>query len=165
MVQNPVIGLIGKAVAPGDRTKFPLWLTVLCGVVGMLVGSFVYWGLFGSNNKPFDGHEATWDIGRRCINRTPIGIANPQGVDSNGIQLARSAGAVSIEQSQSQHAALGCIEGMGIELVARRGLNRKGRLISPIAHTVFHDETVIIEGLIEGDLCTQLRCLESCHIE
>ncbi len=61
LVGGTVIGLIGKAVAPGDRTKFPLWLTVLCGVVGMLVGSFVYWGLFGSDNKPFDGHEATWD--------------------------------------------------------------------------------------------------------
>lgn len=61
IVGGTVIGLLGKAVAPGDRTKFPLWLTIACGVVGMLVGSFVYWGLFGSNNGNFDGHEATWD--------------------------------------------------------------------------------------------------------
>lgn len=61
LVGGTVIGLLGKAVAPGDRTKFPLWLTVACGVVGMLVGSFLYWGLFGSNNSGFDGHEATWD--------------------------------------------------------------------------------------------------------
>lgn len=61
LVGGTVIGLLGKAVAPGDRTKFPLWLTVACGVVGMLVGSFVYWGLFGSNNGDFDSHEATWD--------------------------------------------------------------------------------------------------------
>lgn len=61
IVGGTVIGLLGKAVAPGDRTKFPLWLTIACGVVGMLVGSFVYWGLFGSNNGGFDDHEATWD--------------------------------------------------------------------------------------------------------
>lgn len=61
IVGGAVIGLLGKAVAPGDRTKFPLWLTIVCGIVGMLVGSFVYWGLFGSNNGSFDGHEATWD--------------------------------------------------------------------------------------------------------
>ncbi|AIY16470.1 hypothetical protein ACIRN4_12070 [Pimelobacter simplex] len=61
LVGGTIIGLIGKAVAPGDRTKFPLWLTVVCGIVGMLVGSLLYWVLFGHNNKPFDGHEATWD--------------------------------------------------------------------------------------------------------
>jgi uncharacterized membrane protein YeaQ/YmgE (transglycosylase-associated protein family) len=61
IVGGAIIGLIGKAVAPGDRTKFPFWLTVLCGIVGMLVGSFLYWGIAGHDNGPFDGHEATWD--------------------------------------------------------------------------------------------------------
>jgi len=61
LVGGTIIGLLGKAVAPGDRTKFPLWLTVLCGIVGMIVGSFVYWWLFGHNNGDFDGHEAKWD--------------------------------------------------------------------------------------------------------
>lgn len=61
IVGGAVIGVIGKAVAPGDRTKFPFWLTVLCGIVGMLLGSFLYWGIAGHDNGPFDGHEATWD--------------------------------------------------------------------------------------------------------
>lgn len=61
IVGGTVIGLIGKAVAPGDRTKFPLWLTIVCGIVGMLVGSLLYWVLFGHNNGRFDGHAATWD--------------------------------------------------------------------------------------------------------
>jgi uncharacterized membrane protein YeaQ/YmgE (transglycosylase-associated protein family) len=61
IVGGAIIGLIGKAVAPGDRTRFPFWLTVLCGIVGMLVGSFLYWGIAGHDNGPFDGHEATWD--------------------------------------------------------------------------------------------------------
>ncbi|WP_181411052.1 hypothetical protein [Nocardioides humi] len=61
LVGGTIIGVIGKAVAPGDRDKIPFWLTVVCGIVGMLVGSLVYWWLFGHNNKPFDGHEPTWD--------------------------------------------------------------------------------------------------------
>jgi uncharacterized membrane protein YeaQ/YmgE (transglycosylase-associated protein family) len=59
LVGGLIIGLLGKWVAPGDRDNIPLWLTVVCGVVGMLVGSWLYWGLFGSNNGNFDGHEAT----------------------------------------------------------------------------------------------------------
>jgi uncharacterized membrane protein YeaQ/YmgE (transglycosylase-associated protein family) len=60
LVGGLVIGLLGKAAAPGDRDNIPLWLTVVCGIVGMLVGSLVYWVLFGSDNR-FDGHKATWD--------------------------------------------------------------------------------------------------------
>jgi uncharacterized membrane protein YeaQ/YmgE (transglycosylase-associated protein family) len=59
LIGGLIIGLLGKWVAPGDRDNIPLWLTVICGIVGMLVGSLVYWGLFGSNNGSFDGHKAT----------------------------------------------------------------------------------------------------------
>ncbi|MFT4263135.1 MAG: hypothetical protein QM572_07125 [Nocardioides sp.] len=61
LIGGLVIGLLGKAAAPGGRDdiKFlPLWIV---GIVGMLLGSFLYWGVAGSNNGPFDGHEATWD--------------------------------------------------------------------------------------------------------
>ena len=58
VVGGTIIGLIGKAVAPGDRTRFPLWLTTVCGIVGMLAGSALYWALFGNNNSGFDGHAA-----------------------------------------------------------------------------------------------------------
>ena len=34
---------------------------LICGIVGMIAGSFIYWGLFGHNNGNFDGHKATWD--------------------------------------------------------------------------------------------------------
>jgi uncharacterized membrane protein YeaQ/YmgE (transglycosylase-associated protein family) len=59
VVGGLIIGLLGKWVAPGDRDNIPLWLTIVCGIVGMLVGSALYWGLFGSNNGSFDGHKAT----------------------------------------------------------------------------------------------------------
>lgn len=42
LIGGLVIGLLGKFVAPGDRDNIPLWLTVICGIVGMLVGSYLY---------------------------------------------------------------------------------------------------------------------------
>ncbi|PWN04785.1 hypothetical protein DJ010_04005 [Nocardioides silvaticus] len=59
VIGGAIIGTLGKMVAPGDRDKIPFWLTVVCGIVGMLVGSYLYWWLFGHNNGSFDGHEAT----------------------------------------------------------------------------------------------------------
>jgi uncharacterized membrane protein YeaQ/YmgE (transglycosylase-associated protein family) len=41
LVAGLVIGLLGKFVAPGDRDNIPLWLTLLCGVGGVLIGYYV----------------------------------------------------------------------------------------------------------------------------
>ena len=46
LIGGVIIGLLGKWVAPGDRDNIPLWLTVLCGIGGMLIGSYLYAGLF-----------------------------------------------------------------------------------------------------------------------
>jgi hypothetical protein len=35
-----IIGLLGKFVAPGDRDNIPHWLTVLCGIAGVLIGYY-----------------------------------------------------------------------------------------------------------------------------
>ena len=42
-----VIGLLGKFVAPGRRDRIPLWLTVICGVLGIFLGTYLYVDLFG----------------------------------------------------------------------------------------------------------------------
>src|SRR3954465_8492156 len=42
-----IIGLLGKSVAPGSRDNIPLWLTVLCGIVGILLGNWLYVDVFG----------------------------------------------------------------------------------------------------------------------
>ena len=46
LIGGVIIGLLGKWVAPGDRDNIPLWLTVVCGIGGMLIGSYLYAGLF-----------------------------------------------------------------------------------------------------------------------
>lgn len=46
-----IIGLLGKFVAPGDRDNIPIWLTILCGIGGVLIGWFIY-SAFGGNGSP-----------------------------------------------------------------------------------------------------------------
>ena len=51
LVAGLIIGLLGKLVAPGDKDNIPLWLTLLCGVGGVLIGAAVY-AAFGGNGSP-----------------------------------------------------------------------------------------------------------------
>jgi uncharacterized membrane protein YeaQ/YmgE (transglycosylase-associated protein family) len=41
LIAGIIIGLLGKFVAPGDRDNIPLWLTVICGVGGVLIGYYL----------------------------------------------------------------------------------------------------------------------------
>ena len=51
IVAGVIIGLLGKFVAPGKRDNIPIWLTVICGIGGVLVGWFIYTA-FGGNGSP-----------------------------------------------------------------------------------------------------------------
>jgi uncharacterized membrane protein YeaQ/YmgE (transglycosylase-associated protein family) len=51
IVAGIVIGLLGKFVAPGDRDNIPIWLTILCGIGGVLIGWYIYTA-FGRNGSP-----------------------------------------------------------------------------------------------------------------
>ena len=41
LIAGVIIGLLGKFVAPGDKDNIPLWLTILCGVGGVLIGYYL----------------------------------------------------------------------------------------------------------------------------
>lgn len=41
LVAGLIIGLLGKFLAPGDKDNTPLWLTVLCGIGGVLIGYYL----------------------------------------------------------------------------------------------------------------------------
>ena len=41
IIAGLIIGLLGKFVAPGARDNTPLWLTLLCGIGGVLIGYYV----------------------------------------------------------------------------------------------------------------------------
>lgn len=42
IIAGIIIGFLGKFVAPGDKDNTPWWLTILCGIAGVIVGWFVY---------------------------------------------------------------------------------------------------------------------------
>ncbi|GGO84820.1 transglycosylase [Nocardioides phosphati] len=50
LIAGTVIGILGKFLAPGGRDNIPLWLTVLCGVGGVFIGSYVYAAIFDCTN-------------------------------------------------------------------------------------------------------------------
>ena len=54
LVAGVIIGLLGKFVAPGDRDNIPLWLTVLCGIGGVLIGYYLAAALGVADTKGID---------------------------------------------------------------------------------------------------------------
>ena len=42
IVAGIIIGLLGKFVAPSARDNIPIWLTILCGIGGVIIGWYVY---------------------------------------------------------------------------------------------------------------------------
>ena len=49
-----IIGLLGKFVAPGNRDNIPIWLTIICGIGGVLIGWFIYTALGGNGSPGID---------------------------------------------------------------------------------------------------------------
>ncbi len=48
IIGGAIIGLIGKAILPG-RQNIPMWLTIVAGIVGVLVGTAIASAVFGFN--------------------------------------------------------------------------------------------------------------------
>jgi len=41
IIAGLIIGLLGKFVAPGNRDNIPIWLTLICGIGGVLIGYYL----------------------------------------------------------------------------------------------------------------------------
>ena len=54
IIVGAIIGLLGKFVAPGDKDNIPIWLTLLCGIGGVLIGYFIYRAFGGNGSAGFD---------------------------------------------------------------------------------------------------------------
>lgn len=50
LIGGVIIGLLGKLVAPGDKDNIPLWLTIICGIGGIVLGYWIY-SLFGGDGS------------------------------------------------------------------------------------------------------------------
>lgn len=62
LIGGTIIGLLGKLLAPGDRDNIPLWLTLLCGIGGMLIGTWAYGQFFDTESARIDWWRHTWQI-------------------------------------------------------------------------------------------------------
>jgi uncharacterized membrane protein YeaQ/YmgE (transglycosylase-associated protein family) len=49
-----IIGLLGKFLAPGDKDNIPIWLTILCGIGGIILGFYVYSAFGGDGSGGVD---------------------------------------------------------------------------------------------------------------
>ena len=54
IIVGALIGLLGKFVAPGDKDNIPIWLTILCGIGGVVLGWFVYQAFGGNGSAGVD---------------------------------------------------------------------------------------------------------------
>ena len=54
LIAGVIIGLLGKFVAPGDKDNIPIWLTILCGIGGVLIGWFIYSAFGGDGSRGID---------------------------------------------------------------------------------------------------------------
>ena len=54
LIVGTVVGLVGKFVAPGNRDNIPFWLTIICGIGGMLLGDVIYRAFGGNGSAGLD---------------------------------------------------------------------------------------------------------------
>jgi uncharacterized membrane protein YeaQ/YmgE (transglycosylase-associated protein family) len=54
IIAGIIIGLLGKFIAPGNRDNIPLWLTLICGIGGVLIGWFIYTAVGGDGSPGID---------------------------------------------------------------------------------------------------------------
>ena len=54
LIVGAIVGLLGKFLAPGDKDNIPLWLTILCGIGGMLLGGMIYQAFGGDGSRGLD---------------------------------------------------------------------------------------------------------------
>ena len=54
IIMGVIIGFLGKLLAPGDKDNTPVWLTILCGIGGILLGYFIYDAFGGDGSGGID---------------------------------------------------------------------------------------------------------------
>lgn len=62
LVGGTVVGILGKWLAPRGWDDVPLWLTVLCGVGGILVGNAAYGAIWSPATPGPDWWRHAWQV-------------------------------------------------------------------------------------------------------
>lgn len=69
LIGGTIIGLLGKLVAPGERDNIPLWLTVICGMGGILLGTWLYVKVagFDASTPGVDWWRHIWQVAAAAV--------------------------------------------------------------------------------------------------
>ena len=67
LIGGSVIGLLGKLLAPGNTDNIPLWLTVICGIGGVLIGNHLYGLFFADYTRGFDWWRHLWQVALAAV--------------------------------------------------------------------------------------------------
>ena len=54
IIAGIIIGLLGKFVAPSTRDNIPIWLTIVCGIAGVIIGWYIYTAFGGNGSAGID---------------------------------------------------------------------------------------------------------------
>jgi uncharacterized membrane protein YeaQ/YmgE (transglycosylase-associated protein family) len=86
VIAGIVIGLLGKLVAPGDKDNIPLWLTVLCGIGGVLIGLGIYEAAGGDGSEGIDWTR--WAVSIACAAVLVVVASSVTGKRPTGTRVA-----------------------------------------------------------------------------
>jgi len=67
LVGGAVVGVVGTWLASRGRGEVPLWVTVLCGVGGMLVGNTIYISIWSPTTPGLDWWRHIWQVGAAAV--------------------------------------------------------------------------------------------------
>ena len=71
LVGGTVVGVLGKVLAPG-RASVPLWVTVLCGIGGMMAGDWLYDLFFRPSTPGVDWWRHGWQVAAAAVIVTAV---------------------------------------------------------------------------------------------
>ncbi len=81
IIAGIIIGLLGKFVAPGDKDNIPIWLTILCGIGGVLIGALIYSAFGGDGSAGIDW--VRWIVAILCAAVLVVIASTVTGRNSN----------------------------------------------------------------------------------
>jgi uncharacterized membrane protein YeaQ/YmgE (transglycosylase-associated protein family) len=67
LVGGAVVGVLGTWLSPHGRDEVPLWVTVLCGVAGVVVGNTIYISIWEPTTPGLDWWRHIWQIGTAAV--------------------------------------------------------------------------------------------------
>ena len=62
LLGGTVIGFLGKGATAAGHRDVPLWLTILCGVGGVVAGTYLYGQVFSPTTPGIDWWRHAWQV-------------------------------------------------------------------------------------------------------